>query len=306
MKTTIKNIFLFITVVFISILYYKKYHYNKVIESLAVADNNKLTSADRWKQSITKLLKDLNYSVSERNNMMLKEPQYFFNKMEELNNKYLIALKRNREDYVTAKLNPRNNNLQRKYESSTNDLNGIQGDFHSLASDFVVDAKKLETFINKYDDKIQDLMQVNQERSSRLESLQGSNVTARQMYTDYKSVYKMSYLTIMLTIISVFVFFFLIYIQLKSKPSAPGPNGVVEPFMKKYIMTSALAILFAVVFSFVYNAVVDFINKQRGKETRESRGEISVADIPSYSFKFQIIDKTQEQDEPDETDYIRS
>ena len=77
MKTTIKNIFLFITVVFISILYYKKYHYNKVIESLAVGDKNSLTTADRWKQSITKLLKDLNYPVSERNNMMLKEPQYF-------------------------------------------------------------------------------------------------------------------------------------------------------------------------------------------------------------------------------------
>ena len=99
--------------------------------------------------------------------------------MEELNNKYLIALKRNRQDYVTAKLNPRNTNLQRKYESSTNDLNGIQGDFHSLASDFVVDANKLETFINKYDDKIQDLMQVNKERSSQLESLRGSNVTQK-------------------------------------------------------------------------------------------------------------------------------
>ena len=77
-------------------------------------------------------------------------------------------------------------------------------------------------------------------------------------------------------------------------------------FMKKYLKTAALAILFAVVFSLVYNAIVDFINKQRGKESRESRGEISVADIPSYSFKFQLIDKTQEQDEPDEKDYIRS
>ena len=116
----------------------------------------------------------------------------------------------------------------------------------------------------------------------------------------------MSYLTIFPTIISVLVFFFLMYLQLKSKPSVPGPNGVVEPFMKKYVKTAALAILFAVVFSLVYNAIVDFINKQRGKESRESRGEISVADIPSYSFKFQLIDKTQEQDEPDEKDYIRS
>lgn len=305
MKTTIKNIFFIVTVVFISLLYYKKYYYGKVIESLAVEDKNQLTTADRWKQSITKLLKDLNYPIERRNDMMLKEPTYFFNKMEKLNNEYRIVLKRNKQDFVNYKLDPRNINLGRKYEGSTNELQGIQGDFHSLASDFVVDASKLETFINRYDEKIKELMQENKMHSDNLQSLKGSDVTAKQMYSDYKSIYKMSYRTIMLTSFALIIFLMFLYFQLKNSPTSPGADGQSEPFMKKYIKTVALAFVFAIVFSLVYNAVVDFINQQRGKKSTNNTDEITIADIPSYSFSFEIIDKTKEED-VDDNDYIRN
>ena len=126
-----------------------------------------------------------------------------------------------------------------------------------------------------------------------LDRLEGSDLTARKLYSDYVLNYNNSYKTIIFSILSVLFFAFVITREVKYN------SGIMETVSndsaKQIIKTLVIAGVFAVVFVFVYNLIVGMIENKSEKKVLGEEPEIYK--MPSYSLSVNFVDQTTEDDE---------
>merc|ERR1711965_57342 len=95
------------------------------------------------------------------------------------------------------------------------EIDAINGKFQISALEFAGDVDNVKNDISQHSDNVEELMEQKKQLDGISSSLNGSEFTAKRMYKDYVLNYQNSYKNILLTIISIGLFYFVVYKEMK-------------------------------------------------------------------------------------------
>lgn len=221
----------------------------------------------------------------------VREPEYYVNKFSELDNKYRQTLHERKQAHINHKMNPGDERYEQTFFTKDSELNMINSEFQSAYHEFVIDSEKVKNKIGNDNDNIGNLIDEHKERRNTLSSLKGSDLTAKRLYSDYVLNYNNSYKTILFTIMSILLFVFIVYNEVKK---TSGPFMDSKEVNKQIAKTLAVAVAFGVTFVLVYNLIIGLFEEVREKDILGEKP--SIYKLPSYSIGVKFIDKTKETD----------
>ena len=271
-KKNIYNTLFMLLLIYIGCLFFKKYFPKSLLEKFSGLDN----------------------AIGNNEGFNANDPSYYENGFDELNRKYIEKLQERHNAYVNYKTNLENDAYEQTYRTKDSELNMINAEFQSLFHEFIIDSGKVKQRIKGHDENITELIDENKNKKHMLDRLEGSDLTARKLYSDYVLNYNNSYKTIIFSILSIAFFVFVIVREVKFNSGIMDALGNTNP-TKQIIKTLTIASIFAVVFVFVYNLIVGLLEDKSEKKVLGEEPEIYK--MPSYSLSVNFIDRTKEDDE---------
>ena len=276
-KNNILNFLFILLSIFVISLFYKKYIGNGIMEKFDLVGN---------------LTQGRNSPISRDAVFDAREPEYYINKFSELDNKYRETLHERKQAHINHKMNPGDERYEQTFFTKDSELNMVNGEFQSAYHEFLVDSEKVKNKIGSHNDNIGNLIDEHKERRNTLGSLQGSDLTAKRLYSDYVLNYNNSYKTILFTILSISLFMFFVYREVKT---TSGPIMESKELNKQIAKTLAVAVAFGVTFVLIYNLIVGLFEDKQEKDILGEKP--SIYKLPSYSIGVKFIDKTKETDD---------
>ncbi len=221
-----------------------------------------------------------------------KPPSHYKQKFEELDQRYKAALEKRKQAEIDKEMNPGNEKVQQEYDNINQEIDAINGEFQISALEFASDVDNVKNDISKHSDNVEELMEQKKQLDGISSSLNGSEFTAKRMYKDYVLNYQNSYKNILLTIISIGLFYFVVYKEMKFNPNilmAAKQSGAAN--INKLVITKlAIASTFALFFIVVYNIVVFFIDKYIENKTEQGE-EPELFEIPLYALDIKFTER---------------
>jgi hypothetical protein len=119
----------------------------------------------------------------------MNTPEYFTNKLKELNQRYVIILDEVVKTYPSYKANPKFNRYEKDYEKNISNLLKLQTDYFLFKNNIVKANTDLQKDIKQIDEMLYELEEENKILREEYAYLTNSNNAARGMLTDSTTLY---------------------------------------------------------------------------------------------------------------------
>jgi hypothetical protein len=146
----------------------------------------------------------------ENINFNFKNPQEYINKLNELNGGVNLLLDDFKQNYINAKMNPFDEEMQQRYENVNSNITRLQANLFSMSNDIQIN-------INTVNDKMlefNNLIRYEKDKSKTMEKKLGivedKNDSSLEMISDYREIYNIKYLRNWGLFLSTVVFIFTI------------------------------------------------------------------------------------------------
>ena len=137
--------------------------------------------------------------------MNYNTPEYYKQKITELNTKFSLILDEINKSYSIYKMNPDYPEYQNLYSSNMNNLEKTKSDIFLLQNSLENDNQKLIDYINIADSKIEQLQKENDTLHSKFNYLYSSYNTSDGLIDETQYLYNMKLLELFISLVGIVV-----------------------------------------------------------------------------------------------------
>jgi hypothetical protein len=146
----------------------------------------------------------------ENINFNFKNPQEYINKLNELNGSINLLLDDFKKNYINAKMNPFNEEIQQRYENVNSNITRLQANLFSISNDIQININTVNDKMLEFNNLIRYEKDKNESMQKRIGIVGDKNDSSLEMISDYREIYNIHYLRNWALFLSSIIFIFTI------------------------------------------------------------------------------------------------
>lgn len=123
-----------------------------------------------------------------------EKPETYVNELEQFNIRIEFLLDEFIKNYVIARMNPNNEDLQKIYKNITSNISQLQGKIFSISNEIQNNTNNINEKLTELDVLIRREKGKNKNLRKQLGMVENQNISASEMITDYGEIYDRNYL----------------------------------------------------------------------------------------------------------------
>ena len=123
-----------------------------------------------------------------------KKTQDYVDKLKELNEGMKLLLDELKKNYIRAKNNPTNEDIQQMYQNTISKITQLQGNLFSMSNDIQINNNNINNKMFELDGLIKNEKDKNNNLRKKLGIVENRNISTLEMINDYRQIHETNYL----------------------------------------------------------------------------------------------------------------
>lgn len=140
------------------------------------------------------IMKLENEDINLNFNLKFKKTQEYINKLKELNTGINLLLDEFKKNYIMAKMDPTNEDIQQLYQNTISNITQLQGNLFSMSNDIQININNINNKMFQLDGLIRYEKDKNNDLRKKLGIVENRNNSTLEMISDYRQIHETNYL----------------------------------------------------------------------------------------------------------------